>query len=682
MAVAHVLKDELLTAPRDVGCIPGASPKPLALKINELAHNINQSANFHRVYGWVDGLSCVYSFNKFLILLFSQSYRAYKDNLHEWLIHPGGFLPFLIAEIIIITLISSIGNGGLKEDNPTDSQAWCRDYWPYIRDVMKGAKNGFKGIMGITGILTALGMLTKDNFISFALPVGLSFGIVGMFNRLYNRRVNDARFELTQDNKTLLKQLKQRNQFLQEKQDLQRRIDALYQELEEIFKDREKYNQTKAKINELKDKLKALKAKHSDVDIPKMFEDYDAIMQSMTTHHATYQYRMLLSNAIGGIVDGPYLYAGVMNLAVLNGAILTAMSGILAVFLVACIINRVQEEKEKQRRFLRSQLETQLSFHTNKLINAQNAFYEFLRKNPQAGKKEKNQRYQEFKTLFEKRNETLEELKNVTQPTYKQAIIAGVQDGLTAFGVVSCLYFGLGIVFFLSGASFPPALIVANMCFGIAAMTLFSLLRVFHVKQDIIKHENFFSNDKQIQEQIQDEEYDPNGAWFSIVNCNTDGLTKGEFYFQQFLEVFRCLFNGLYKSQNLTDFFFTSFKEETEDGHTVEPTPMVIFWGLCSIFYGACLALRALGRGFGKKEKPKDCARKKESVDETPKEKPAITHTTQSAERRQSLVIKSTAKNQFSFFKQRHQAPRSKTCNDIVIPKDFAEDKAQLLLAL
>ncbi len=191
--------------------------------------------------------------------------------------------------------------------------------------------------------------------------------------------------------------------------------------------------------------------------------------------------------------------------------------------------------------------------------------------------------------------ETSQKLSELNAPSLKAAAIEGIKDGLSLFGATTSIFFAAAIIMVLSGSAFPPAAVAAAVFVGLVAMIGFACYRVYkaHQAQSVLKA-------KQNQATL------TSRHWLDIVDCNTDGLTKGEFYFQQVFEVTRNLGSGAYKGDNLTNYMMSHYTEHTADGQSKESLPQIIFWTIVGGIYTLCLTLRAIGKGFGKSKKEKE----------------------------------------------------------------------------
>lgn len=581
-----------------------------------LAQKIDESVWFYTLYGALDGLTVSYSTVKFLCDVSSKTNNSYHHNL-ENLLTDSTWLPVLLFETSFVAILSMIGNRASKQKDPQHFHKFCRDYWPYIRDVMRGAKNGYRGIKSLFSVLQHLKIISGEDLRYIAVPVGLAVGAIGLLNRVFIRYMANQRKALSKRLGHIQDKVNQYDakQFLNKEEALKAKL-KLHQEAN----DSQGIESTLAKLEKLKkEKAQAFQ----------LFQDNLVLHESLSTELKQFEeslkYRLLYaSSVIGGLVDGPYFYAGILLLSAIPTPLMAITAGILLCMIVGQIVTRVHEEFEYRRDLKIKSLQTRLLIQQKEYDTKLCEFEAYLKshreeaEDPEALSRliirfDLNRLYSDF-------SQTDEELTHLLAPSYRDAVILGVKDGLCLFGAISTIYFSVGIFLFLSGAAFPPALIVAAAFIGLGAVMARTAQRVYQTKKDNQNFNAYIHQKK--NEKIRLEPY------FSYINdCNNDGYTKGQFYFQETFEVVRSLGKGPYKSNNITDFMLSSFKEEQHGGEKKDSLPMVIFCGALSIIYGLCLAIVSYGSGFkSANKKTSNKAPPQEEAHQIVCKKPALPH--------------------------------------------------------
>jgi membrane protein implicated in regulation of membrane protease activity len=343
-------------------------------------------------------------------------------------------------------------------------------------------------------------------------------------------------------------------------------------------------------------------------------KEYTALSNETTHFENSFKYRFLTaSSIIGAIADGPYLYAGVLLLGTLPTPLMIVTATILTFLFIALIFSRYNDCQEKKQEFKQKKLETTLAWQRQELQKAIALYQTFLFSHKNADNELIQQQIVSLhlRELYTDFLATDDELKKLIAPSYKQAVLGGVKDGLYFFGALSSIYFAVGLFLFLSATAFPPAMVVAAAFISVVAMTGFIIKRVHQTKKDKKNFRHYLIHEKQKHDQEREEQF-----LDYILDCNDDGLTKGQFYFQESFEVVRSIGSGPYKSNNLTDFMLSTLKEKEPDGNSKDSHFMLLFWGGVSILYGLCLAIRAYGQGFSKIVKA-DKAKLSHATDET-----------------------------------------------------------------
>ncbi len=589
-------------------CLEDESAPPDSIKKKEkdkrhFAQIIDESVWFHMIYGVLDGISVSYSTVKFLCDVTSKDNDSYHQKLDHALVDPIS-IGFIAASSIILTLISALGNYGSKKNGNHKLQKLATKYLPYIRDTLKAPKNTYKGLKSIQSIMQMMHHHASDLQIrSILIPVAVSIGLMAMLNRHLRRHLKDKQKALLDELKEIKNHIakynehtKTINELLNQEADLK----AQAIKASELISSKKNLDQVNTlteqakKIRSKLDKLQQSPPKDVPSNIDELLTKQQNVESQLTQFEKKYQNTLYTTSLIAALADGPYLYAGMLTLGATSGPLLICLCSIMVTMLIATLFTRWQEEVQSKRKAEILRLETIKEVQIKKSYDAYHAYLEQCKQNGKESEKSIASR-NELLSIYRELSETKSKLNQLQIPSTKEATIEGVKDGLSLFGAITSVYFATSIILFLAGSSFPPALIAAAVFIGFAAMITRAVYRAHKAK--LIKKE--VESDQRAARAFDTNEIAP--PWLGIEDYNTDGLTKGEFYFQQVSEVVRCVGSGVYKGKNYADFAFEHQKEQaTIEGHDLKSHPMMIFWICMAIPYATVLVFRAIGKAFGK----------------------------------------------------------------------------------
>ncbi len=222
------------------------------------AEQIDESAWFYFLYGVLDGLSVSYSTLKYLCEITTGSSKEYAEALETALSDPEWLL-LVISGSLLITGISALANYFEKTEkkalNKDPNKQNTRKFWDYARDILKGAKNGYKGTKGFIAMFLALEVLDHQQYVSLVLPIGLIISAVSIINRCWQRSMLDERKDREKKSTDATKKVNKLNEFLQRKQDLRNELFALdmkikrAEKIEEQLKEIENYKKDAENIS-------------------------------------------------------------------------------------------------------------------------------------------------------------------------------------------------------------------------------------------------------------------------------------------------------------------------------------------------------------------------------------------------------------------------------------------------
>lgn len=511
-----------------------------------LAENLDKSRVIYYAYAALDSFSSSYSMFKYF---FDLCLANNDPNLmHDIMMSPAGIIGITLETLFLVTFsVLATHYDGEKKDS---FKKFIATAWPYVRDVMKGLKNAYKGWRSA---VVAIALIGGTNLNYLIAPVGLILGVLAAANRFWLRSMVEARKVMMRANTELLLEIK---------------------------------------------KLRTLSLEESKTYLTQIQP------QSLQTRIMAY-----LAVAVGGFIDGLYLYVGVLGLAVLSPPLFTAMAVICLIYTLACIITRLYEEYDFQQRLLITQTKCQIALLI-KVVETSYAQLLLLRnklnKTPLdlIAIKQLEEEVCQFIGEFEEKRQLLI---SQSSRSYLAAILLGMKNGLYAYSALASVLFLVGSILVLTGATFPPALMVSCVILGLFLMIGFSIHSVvktyFHTNKNETIEERPYYHLIEMRTSILEghDNYYLEGESFH--ESIKDGLSLDpapQFFYQEWFEVFRSLFSGFGKGQKFVDFAGNPLQELDDQGHYHDTPVMYILGVISALIFGSILALRALARGFGR----------------------------------------------------------------------------------
>jgi hypothetical protein len=314
----------------------------------------------------------------------------------------------------------------------------------------------------------------------------------------------------------------------------------------------------------------------------------------------------LLSAAYGGFVDGLYLYIGVLGLALLSSPVFIAMAVCCFIFSTACIVVRLYEEKDYQRRLEGTEAKIELALCAKQIEAIWGELERFT--NPSNTGITDNQIKEDVKkaqvlklthTLTEF-NAKRQHLFNLVTLSDTSAMLVGLRNGMAAYAAITSLIFAISAVNAIFLIPFSSSLLIFTIVSGMVFLIGFTLHACL-------------SNSADRQKREQEVKVDPladllNGVNISPIEKLRDTAPKeikkaifSRFYFQEWFEVVRSFGSGLSKGPKAADFLQNMSEgivSQHEDPHDV---PVMLQISLFSgVFHSVVFALRAFARGFGR----------------------------------------------------------------------------------
>lgn len=512
-----------------------------------LAQDFETGRHVYYGYAVLDSLSSSYSMFKYFFDVFVSNNDP--DLMHEMMMTPGGIIA-IVAESLFLVAFSLFACRYENADSES-IEKFISSAWPYLRGVMKGLKNAYKGWRSAVQAISVIGGVDLKYAI---IPVGLTLGIFAAANRFWSLREVENRKLMMKQNAALLLEIMKGESLTNE--------------------------QLQKKLSEI-------------------------AYQSDESRH-----RLFFSVAAGGLIDGLYLYVGVLSLSVVTPPVFIAMAIMCSIYTLACVVTRLYEEYDYQLRLLITQTNCKLALITNELET----------------------RYMRLLVLNNKPNQTqieLDEIKSLknsvadligrfdemrcllraqTSRSYLSASLLGIKNGLFAYSALASILFLIAAILILTSTAFPPALLVFSVSLGMVFMLGFLahslVINYFHLNNNPGADERPYDQLIQMRIRLQDE---PDNAFLLKANefrCTLkDGLTldpSPQFFFPEWFEVIRSFFSGVSKGQKFVDFAGNPLQEADAQGHYHDTPVMYILAVFSSILFAVILAFRALARGLGR----------------------------------------------------------------------------------
>jgi hypothetical protein len=514
-----------------------------------LAQKIDKGRHAYYAYAVLDSLSSSYSMFKYF---FDIAVGGTPDEMHDLMLNPAGIIAIAVESIFMVGFSFLACHFDKEKDK---YKQWIAAAWPYFRDVMKGLKNAYKGWRSALLALTLIGNVDVKFLIG---PIGLILGILAAANRFLLRAIVESR---------------------------------------------------KVKMTEMA-KLLAKFRQSTSLTEEEHAEYLALLLDSKLNQSRRERGLAFAGSAIGGFIDGLYLYMGVLTLTALAPQLLIAMASICVFYTVTCIITRLYEEYEFQLRLFIMHTKCELVM-LGKVLETSYANLRVLQEKTNPTEEELNQIKNLKKALsrllgeFELKRQLLQKQ---TSRTYLSATLLGIKNGLYAYGALSSILFLVSSFLLLAGVVFPPGLVIATVLMGLVFMTGFLIHALWanhkHLKNQKDIPEDQYSQLSAIKKSI-DNDHNETLSLTSIEfhQAINDGLSVNpapQYFFQEWFEVFRSLFSGFGKGQKFVDFAGNPLQEIGSDGHYHDTPLMLIGGGLFALGFGLTLSSRALAKGLGR----------------------------------------------------------------------------------
>ncbi|KTC64769.1 transmembrane protein (plasmid) [Legionella adelaidensis] len=543
----------------------------------QLAKDLHNAGDVYVWYALLDGMSLSYSMIKYVFdMLCTNTDTLSTDAMHDWMMTPQGVAAITSESFFIITF-SYFGNI-CKSDEKSQWKKFLALSWPYCRDSMKGLKNAYKGIRSTFQIAEALGIANTHQMI---VPVGLLLGVFSALNRMWMRKMISERKKMMTENDNLLEEVKAKSQISSD-------------EITNIM------GRIRSQSNYLRNKG-------------------------------------LTGAAYGGIVDGMYLYMGVVTISVFAPHVYLALSICSMLFTVGCIATRMYEEHDFQKQLVVTQERIKLAIIGKEIqtlvlqaksigeeiegltqikdevvLNAESLLFEqSLISNRVLDIERLSRAYAQLGTFLDIKCDEFEKQKSKLRSTmalsYTEAALAGIRSGLGAYSAISSALFAIVTINTMLLMPISPGLVIGTVALGAASVVVFLahalIVNYYHHKAQakagnkIQTLAEFIADVKSKKEQVAALK---NEKIEKIIRIGWATDPSPQFYFLEVFEIVRSFFSGVAKGQKSVDYTLNPLQEPDEKGHYHDTNIMLMLTMLSSFFYAIGLALRALAKGFGR----------------------------------------------------------------------------------
>ena len=287
-------------------------------------------------------------------------------------------------------------------------------YWPFLRDIIKGLKNTFKGM---TSTLQVGELLLGTDLHYFLLPTTLGLGLILAAVRLSLRSMKNQR-----------------------KKEMDYNADLLIKVRSEQYK----------------------------------YDQFAEIREKIVAQSHLSSFGWLFAAATGGLIDSLYLYVGILCLVVTPWApgLLIFLVACSALYGLICIATRVYEEYEYQRLLIETQVRVELEMLRREILDLVNA----ISAPTNAVVTVENWRACQ-ETLFTKLNEMVQQKKKLEKYSSFQSsfliTMYGLQSGLAVYGAVVSAALMATMIVTLAGGAIPPVAVVICVALGLVFLAVF-----------------------------------------------------------------------------------------------------------------------------------------------------------------------------------------------------------------
>ena len=484
-------------------------------------NRLNQLRLIYILYGFVDGLNLSYSVLKYFFDLVATKNNKNANNLmHNWLLSPEGIAGFVFTGVLVI--FSIFGNV-FKDSDKNFFKKYTAKLWPYVRDVIKSTKNAYKGVRSTLSMMHQLGFFSYTNL--FLLGAAGVFGAISIVTRLGLRAFRNDRKSRQTKNQALAEELlgcayecypnglpSDPNEWphntyvlIGDQSSRTPILKYINSEGKEEDVDDNAVNVDQLRVaSEIKDNqlrrisIRGLLEKDPERDVrfiwsQKRLDGFRKNIQTQTKRQQAYGY---VASGVAGFIDGMYLYMGLYALTVLVPPAFIVISVFSSLCLLTSILTRIYEEHEYQVRLDLSVVTVEQVTCKKQREAASKAIMlycmslEDVIPNPAEPSSKDNdlvQKVWQKVALYQKSQKEYEkailEEKRLQRLHTVSAILFGLKNGITVYGVLAAGLFAIGAIFTLASIAFPPVLVLVGVALGLVCLVSFTAYAVYENKK-------------------------------------------------------------------------------------------------------------------------------------------------------------------------------------------------------
>ncbi|MBA2650456.1 MAG: hypothetical protein H0U75_12845 [Legionella sp.] len=523
-------------------------------KSRALAKLLEKNRNINHAWTALDMTSSAYSMYKYWAELFLSNN---SDEVHEFMHTPGAIIGIICETLFLVSIGVIASWHDKKEDNNKYTQAVV-DYVPYLRELIKGLKNAYKGWRSLALALYVLSI----NITLTVIPVGVTLGLLTALNRSLLLKLKENRKVMMSENIKTIKNLK--------------RLSHL----------------TFAKLSSLSTKemaqlileKNALEIKHQDWKIKTL--GYIGV-------------------ALNGLVDSLYLYVGILSLATLVPPVLITMLVLFSIYAFSCVIVRIYEHYDFELKLAITETKAHL---LSSKIDLKASYIELCLKKStlERGELTDVKALEIEILLLEKKMDFIIEkfdslhrlLRKQTNIHYLEAGLIGLKNALSAYSALASLIFFIATIMLLTGSTLPASLLVLTVSCGLVLISSFvsySICKKYRSNQRAPYVENMLAD--KIKDCIKKNLKDQN----SFEGLIKEGLTIDEAeasYIPELFETVRATWSASGKGEKFVEFI--DLQEQPRASHP-QDNPVIFIVDICfSLFFASVMGLRTFAKGFGR----------------------------------------------------------------------------------
>jgi hypothetical protein len=325
----------------------------------------------------------------------------------------------------------------------------------------------------------------------------------------------------------------------------------------------------------------------------------------------------MFSSMFAGMVDSLYLYVGVLSLCALVWPALVVMTAFCAVYSIGCVLSRMYEEYNYQRKLMVTHAKIELALYTREHATGMQTCFARLHEISKllaSGFESAEllaEQHNLAKYITDKINvfsEKRAHLQSLMTLSYPEAFMAGVINGLAAYRALASAMFAFATVFFLASTAFPPALLITCISIGMALLLGFiahSIINNYWHRarqaEDKQPYERL-SHVLQVLKDVKVNQIDEISAEEvkQVICLGSEVVSTPKYYYEEWFEVIRSYFSGPAKGSKFIDYTLNPLQVADSHGHYHDTPVMIGLTVVSSFVYSLGLAIRALARGFGR----------------------------------------------------------------------------------